>query len=306
MAKETGRAGSAVDGRAGSREAFIARLAEQRRAHHLAPGARARCERAAREVLAFLFPHLAPAALEAPACEEDAVAGELAALADRLREALAGLPRDGGEGPWADAAGVDAVVARFTERLPRLQSDLLADARAILEGDPAARSLDEVLLAYPGFLAIGLYRVAHALHELGVPLAPRIITELAHRETGIDIHPAAEIGVPLAIDHGTGIVIGETARIGNRVKLYQGVTLGAASVRKSLADRKRHPTVEDDVVIYANATILGGSTVVGARSVIGGNVWLTHSVPPDSVVTHEGVRTRARQPDEQFPLEYHI
>jgi serine O-acetyltransferase len=287
-------------------DAFIRRVAAQRRAHHLVPGARERCERAAREVLAFLFPHLAPAATAGPACEEEAVAAELSALADVLRAALAGLPRNGAGEPWAADAEVDAVVGRFVDALPALQAALLADARAILEGDPAARSLDEVLLAYPGFLAIGLYRVAHVLHALDVPLAPRVIAELSHRDTGIDIHPGAEIGVPLAIDHGTGIVIGETARIGNRVKLYQGVTLGAASVRKTLADRKRHPTVEDDVVIYANATILGGSTVVGARSVIGGNVWLTHSVPPDSVVTHEGVRTRARRADEEFPLEYHI
>jgi serine O-acetyltransferase len=306
MARERSEARGAVGEGAGTRQAFIARLASQRRAHHLAPGAREACERAAREVLAFLFPHLAPAATEGPACEEEAVAFELNALADLLRGAFARLPRDEDGRPWAGAAEIDAVVARFIERLPQLQQDLLADARAILEGDPAARSLDEVLLAYPGFLAIGLYRVAHALHELDIPLAPRVIAELAHRETGIDIHPGAEIGVPLAIDHGTGIVIGETARIGDRVKLYQGVTLGAASVRKSLADRKRHPTVEDDVVIYANATILGGTTVVGARSVVGGNVWLTHSVPPDSVVTHEGVRMRARRPDEEFPLEYHI
>jgi serine O-acetyltransferase len=286
--------------------AFVRRLAAQRRAHHLAPGARERCEYAARSVLSFLFPHLAPAAMTGPACEETAVAAELDALGDTIRAALAGLPRDGNGEAWASETGVETVVGRFLEGLAELQTSLLADARAILQGDPAARSLDEVLLAYPGFLAIGLYRVAHGLHGLGVPLAPRVIAELAHRETGIDIHPGAVIGVPFAIDHGTGIVVGETAHIGDRVKLYQGVTLGAASVRKSLADRKRHPTVEDDVVIYANATILGGSTVVGARSVIGGNVWLTHSVPADSVVTHEGARTRARRPDEEFPLEYHI
>ena len=139
-----------------------------------------------------------------------------------------------------------------------------------------------------------------------MPLAPRLITEYAHRETGIDIHPAAVVGPAFAIDHGTGVVVGETAVIGARVKLYQGVTLGAASVRKEHANRKRHPTVGDDVVIYANATILGGDTVIGEGSIVGGNVWLTHSVPPRSVVTHDGVTTRIRSPGEEYPPEYHI
>jgi len=164
---------------------------------------------------------------------------------------------------------------------------LLLDAGAILESDPAAQSLDEVLAAYPGFYATAIYRFSHQLLAQGVQLLPRVFTEYAHSRTGIDIHPGAAIGHSLAIDHGTGVVIGETAMVGNRVKIYQGVTLGALQVSRAARSRKRHPTIEDDVVIYAGATILGGDTVVGRGCIIGGNVWLTHSVPPDSVVYHK-------------------
>jgi serine O-acetyltransferase len=160
----------------------------------------------------------------------------------------------------------------------------LEDAAAILAGDPAAESLDEVIAAYPGFLAIAAHRLAHAADELDVPVVPRLMAELAHSRSGIDIHPAATIGHSFCIDHGTGIVIGETAVIGDEVKLYQGVTLGALSVSKSKAGTKRHPTIGDRVVIYANATVLGGDTTIGADSIIGGNVFLTSSVPPGSLV----------------------
>ena len=160
----------------------------------------------------------------------------------------------------------------------------LDDARAILAGDPAAESLDEVIAAYPGFLAIAAHRLAHAAHGLGVPLVPRLMAELAHSRSGVDIHPAATIGRSFCIDHATGIVIGETTVIGDEVKLYQGVTLGALSVSKENAGTKRHPTIGDRVVIYANATVLGGETTVGADSIIGGNVFLTRSVPPGSLV----------------------
>ena len=167
------------------------------------------------------------------------------------------------------------------------------DAEATCDGDPAATSVDEVILAYPGFYALACYRLAHQpARAAACPLVPRLITERAHRVTGIDIHPGATIGRAFAIDHGTGIVIGETSVIGDRVRLYQGVTLGALSVRKDLAQTRRHPTIEDDVVIYANATILGGDTVIGHGSVIGGNVWLTHSVPPHSIVTNVAVSER--------------
>lgn len=175
----------------------------------------------------------------------------------------------------------------FFNKLPQLYALLNTDIKAILDGDPAARSEFEIIRAYPGFYAISFYRLAHALFKLEVPLIPRILTEYAHSKTGIDIHPGAQIGEYLYIDHGTGIVIGETAEIGNHVKFYQGVTLGALSVDKSMTSVKRHPTVEDNVVIYAGATILGGQTVIGHNSIIGGNVWLTRSVPPYSTVYHE-------------------
>ena len=175
----------------------------------------------------------------------------------------------------------------FFQNLPVLYRLLNTDITAILEGDPAAKSEFEIIRAYPGFYAISFYRLAHALLKLDIPLLPRILTEHAHSKTGIDIHPGAEVGEFMYIDHGTGIVIGETTKIGNRVKIYQGVTLGALSVEKQMASTKRHPTVEDNVVIYAGATILGGETVIGHNSIIGGNVWVTRSVPPYSTVYHE-------------------
>lgn len=175
---------------------------------------------------------------------------------------------------------------QFFNQLPELYRKLNTDISALLDGDPAAKSRFEVIRAYPGFYAISFYRTAHALLELSIPLLPRIITEYAHSKTGIDIHPAAEIGEHFFIDHGTGIVIGETTVIGNYVKLYQGVTLGALSVDKSMASVKRHPTVEDHVIIYSGATILGGETVIGHHSIVGGNVWLTKSIPPHSTVYH--------------------
>lgn len=172
----------------------------------------------------------------------------------------------------------------FIDFLPELRSSLAADAQAMFEGDPAAKSIDEVVITYPGFYAIAVFRIANFLLKKGMPTIPRIMTEWAHERTGIDIHPGAAIGLSFCIDHGTGTVIGETSIIGSNVKIYQGVTLGGISVSKDLADTKRHPTIEDRVVIYANATILGGTTVVGHDSVIGGNVWLTESVPPFSKV----------------------
>ena len=172
-------------------------------------------------------------------------------------------------------------------QLPALYALLNTDIQAIFRGDPAARSEFEVVRTYPGFFAISFYRLAHSLFKHDIPLLPRILTEYAHSKTGIDIHPAAEIGEYFYIDHGTGIVIGESCIIGKHVKLYQGVTLGALSVAKSMAYTKRHPTVEDNVVIYSGATILGGDTVIGYNSVIGGNVWLTKSVNPNSTVYHK-------------------
>lgn len=181
----------------------------------------------------------------------------------------------------------EAVVDRFFKSLPSLYEVMLTDAQAILEGDPAAKDLREVIRTYPGFLATCIFRMAHELWLLDVPLIPRILTEWAHERTGIDIHPGATIGKYLHIDHGTGLVIGETCIIGEHVKLYQGVTLGALSVDKDLAGKQRHPIIEDHVIIYAGATILGGETRVGHHSIIGGNVWLTSSIEPYTTVYHQ-------------------
>jgi len=174
----------------------------------------------------------------------------------------------------------------FFTLIPEIKASLDEDVLAIFEGDPAAKSHTEIILTYPGFYAIAAYRIANTLHKLGVDLIPRIITEYAHSKTGIDIHPAAFIGSSLCIDHGTGIVIGETSVIGNHVKIYQGVTIGALSISRERNRSKRHPTIGDNVVLYAQATILGGETHIGDNSIIGGNVWLTESVPANSKVTY--------------------
>jgi len=184
------------------------------------------------------------------------------------------------------------VCSAFVAALPKVYALLLKDIEALYEGDPAAKSREEVLIAYPGFFAISIYRIAHELYKLRVPLIPRMMTEYAHERTGIDIHAGATIGEYFFIDHGTGTVVGETTIIGDHVKLYQGVTLGAKSfpVDESgcpVKELKRHPHLEDRVIIYANATILGGDTVIGEGAVIGGSVWLTHSVPPNSIVYYE-------------------
>lgn len=184
-------------------------------------------------------------------------------------------------------AGARQLSRQFMEQLPAIYQHLVQDADAIHHGDPAAPSRYEVIRAYPGFYAISFYRLAHVLYGLDVPLLPRMITEFAHAKTGIDIHPAATIGSHFCIDHGTGAVIGETTVIGNYVKIYQGVTLGAASVDKAMAKSKRHPNIEDHVVIYSGATILGGETTVGHHSVIGGNVWLIKSVAPYSRIYYK-------------------
>ena len=181
-------------------------------------------------------------------------------------------------------AAAELVVHEFFEELPKIRGRLAGDMEAAFCGDPAAKSADEVILSYPGFQAITIHRMAHFFWTRQVPLIPRMMSEFVHGSTGIDIHPGAEIGDSFFIDHGTGVVIGETAIIGSNVKLYQGVTLGALSVKKEEANRKRHPTIEDNVTIYANAVILGGTTVIGRDSVIGGGVWITESVPPGSKV----------------------
>jgi len=200
----------------------------------------------------------------------------------------------------------------FLKRLPNIRNLLDADVAAAFRGDPAARSHHEIIFCYPGLEAITVHRIAHELLQLGVPYIPRMMTEVAHSKTGIDIHPGATIGPSFFIDHGTGVVIGETCQIGAGVKLYQGVTLGALSFQKDadgelVRGTKRHPTLEDDVVVYANATILGGNTTVGARAVIGSNVWLTHSVAPDTVVVLEKPALRLKGAAiPESGLIYHI
>jgi serine O-acetyltransferase len=272
---------------------FVNEVAAARAGYTLPVQARRLAEEFSHAALALLFPHFA--ASEAGGA--GAVRDELEALQSQIDRFLLALGTPTGETRERSAA--------FAAGLPALRRSMQHDALATCEADPAARSVDEVLLAYPGFFALACYRIANRLCEVGVGLLPRLIAEFAHRETGIDINPGARIGRSLAIDHGTGIVIGETTVIGDRVRLYQGVTLGALSVRKEFARQKRHPTIEDDVVIYANATILGGDTVIGAGSVIGGNVWLTHSVAPGSVVTHGATIERPRAADEAL-LEYNI
>ncbi|MDR6922650.1 serine O-acetyltransferase EpsC [Chryseobacterium sp. 2987] len=178
-------------------------------------------------------------------------------------------------------------IHQFFEALPELYNQLVLDAKSILEFDPAADSLEEVYLAYPGFFATYVYRISHQLWSQDVKIVPRVISEYAHSKTGIDIHPGAIIGKSFFIDHGTGIVIGETTVIGNNVKIYQGVTLGALNVSKEKANQKRHPNIEDGVIIYSGATILGGNTTIGRESIIGGNVWVTQDVPANSLVYHK-------------------
>lgn len=179
------------------------------------------------------------------------------------------------------------IASAFFDELPSAYQALLDDAKAFVKSDPAAEKLEEVILCYPGFFSLVVHRLAHILYLLKVPLLPRVMNEYAHSKTGIDIHPGASIGKNCFIDHGTGIVIGETSMVGNNVKIYQGVTLGALFVEKRLSDTKRHPTIEDNVILYAGCTILGGKTVVGHDTIIGGNVWLTESVLPNSIIYRE-------------------
>ncbi|WP_158583522.1 serine O-acetyltransferase EpsC [Salinisphaera sp. Q1T1-3] len=249
-----------------------------------------RIEGLIKQLRGALFPlRLGPADLQREA--EDHYVGyaidlALSGLVEEARLELDCRERSGGDAHRREA--VDRV-RRFAERLADIRLALDEDIDAAYAGDPAARFVDEILLCYPGIHALLHYRVAHVLHELGLPLIARIITELAHSSTGIDIHPGAVIGRAFFIDHGTGVVIGETARIGDRVRLYQAVTLGAKSFETTtggqlVKGKARHPVVEDDVVIYAGATVLGRVTI-GTGSTIGGNVWLTHDVAPGSVIT---------------------
>lgn len=250
----------------------------------------------ARSLRAVLFPaHFGPSDLTEEGLEYfvgHTLDATLLGLHEQVRRALT----------YADHAGARKdratdIVRTFATRLPYVRALLDSDARAAFEGDPAATSIDEAIFCYPGLAAVTLHRLAHELYRLEVPLIPRIIAEIAHADTGVDIHPGAEIGGSFFVDHGTGVVVGETTRIGERVRLYQGVTLGAKSFPLDddghpTKGEPRHPIVEDDVVIYAGATVLGRIRI-GAGSTIGGNVWLTRSVPPHSRVTQAQVRSEA-------------
>ncbi|MFA7228836.1 MAG: serine O-acetyltransferase EpsC [Melioribacteraceae bacterium] len=241
------------------------------------------------ELLTLFFPHFSSRIYYSP---EDVLA-KLQLLERNLISLIRQLDSLFSDNP-------SAVAAEFTKMVPAVYKDLLSDADTIYKGDPAAESVDEVIIAYPGFKAIAIYRIAHELYKLKLPIVPRIMTEYAHELTGIDIHPGARIESPFFIDHGTGIVIGETTEIGKNVKIYQGVTLGALSVDKSLSQIKRHPTIKNGVIIYSQAVILGGKTVIGENSVIGGNAWITQSIPANSIVYNKSeVRVRSNPEFEE-------
>jgi len=197
----------------------------------------------------------------------------------------------------------NAIALDVIQKIPELRVSLAQDVKGAFDGDPAAKSHDEVIFSYPGLYAITVYRIAHIILKMGVPQLPRIMTEHAHSLTGIDIHPGAQIGERFVIDHGTGVVVGETSSIGNNVRIYQNVTIGALSLPPNAGEKlrgaKRHPTIEDDVIVYSGATILGGDTIIGARSVVGGNVWLTRSIPSDTKVFIETPRLIYKHPETQ-------
>ena len=278
----------------GKYEELVAELMLRRSQHRFPGQIRTLSRRFANDVLGTLFPHFSEH-VELDSVLLEAALHKLELSLNEIRQSLESL--------YSLPAG--DVGREFVDRLPQIYHALLLDARAIFYGDPAAVSVDEVILSYPGFYAIAIHRVSHELFQLGFPLLPRLLSEHAHHHTGVDIHPGATIGRSFCIDHGTGIVIGETALIGNGVKIYQGVTLGALVVQKEFATNKRHPTLGDNVVVYANATILGGTTVIGNDSVVGGNAWVTESIAPFSIVGRNS-EARPRKPGSEADLEFNI
>ncbi|HSZ72163.1 MAG TPA: serine O-acetyltransferase EpsC [Cytophagaceae bacterium] len=251
---------------------FAQTLFERHQKTDTAPSTSSVCKLFTR-ILLMLFPEQSPKKYRSSTIIKDRLDIYNSEFKELLNVMHKQLDKDPGE-----------IAAAFMAKLPLIYELLCEDIKATLEGDPAARSEYEVIRAYPGFYAVAFHRMAHALYELNVPLLPRILSEYAHSKTGIDIHPGAKIGSSFFIDHGTGVVIGETASIGKNVKIYQCVTLGALSVSKDMASTKRHPTIEDDVIVYSGATILGGETIVGHHSIIGGNVWVIESIAPYSKV----------------------
>ncbi|KAA6431470.1 serine acetyltransferase [Dyadobacter flavalbus] len=264
---------------------FLQRLSRQNETYIYKLPSRQDAGKFIQDLINFLF----PISQDCPSCPNKDLAMKYADLRNSLACMLQPLQ------PQLEQSSEEILDAIFSQ-IPDIYELLLLDARSITDNDPASVSIEEVISVYPGFMAIATYRFAHLFAVCGIPLLPRMLTEFAHSQTGIDIHPNATIGHSFFIDHGTGVVIGETTHIGNNVKLYQGVTLGATHVSKSLASSKRHPTIEDNVVVYANATILGGDTVIGHDSVIGGNAWLVRSVPPHSQVYHQSKIEIRQQP----------
>lgn len=254
--------------------------------------------RLARDFMHVLFPGYFEASSLKQADVESWLTQQLAEIARNLRAEIEKALRFAGH---ADpAASADRATATTLARLPSIRRVIQTDVNAAYTGDPAARSFEEIILAYPSVLVVSLQRIAHVLYEEGVPLLPRMITEFAHERTGVDIHPGATIGTHFFIDHGTGVVIGETAVIGNHVKIYQGVTLGAKSFEvdangQPIKGVKRHPQIDDHVTIYAHATILGGTTRIGAHSVVGANVWLLESIPANSIAYYQDTNLVVRQ-----------
>lgn len=246
------------------------------------------------ELITFLFPIKANRAVTLKSLQT-----ELRHLMFSLSELL--LPLQGG-----DEEKVEDSVQTFFKRLPDIYRKLQLDAKTFVESDPAAKGIEEVIMSYPGFFATTTYRIAHEFYLMKIPFLPRILSEYVHSKTGIDIHPGATIGENFFIDHGTGIVIGETTEIGKNVKIYQGVTLGALFVEKALSNTKRHPTIGDNVILYAGCTILGGNTIIGNNSVVGGNVWLTERVEPYSVVYHKSQIVVRDKKDFVEPLNFII
>lgn len=271
---------------------FLRRVKESRDHYAFDFDFRTWTENFAARALGLLFPHFS----SNPA--ESSIDREIDELGSLLCEAIAALHT-----PTLDAGRVRSA---FCAALPDIYDLLIIDAEAFYRDDPAAESVDEVIFAYPGFYTVALHRVAHVLCEQQVPFLPRLLSEHAHGRTGIDIHPGAKLGRAFFIDHGTGIVIGETAVVGDNVKIYQGVTLGAHYVHKRLSGVKRHPTIGNGVVIYAHATILGGSTVVGDRTVVGANSWITQSVPADSVVSHRTTVQEVKKQESYEIIDFNI
>lgn len=254
-----------------------------------------------RDLKSIVFPGYFSTDTSATVFPEYYVGHRLNDLYDRLKNQIEIALLYHGEEPEEAAAHADRTAGGFFEQLPEIQRLLLTDVQAGFDGDPAAKSKEEIIFSYPGLFAIYVYRLAHVLYKEEIPFIPRVMSEYAHGRTGIDINPGATIGEYFFIDHGTGVVVGETTEIGNNVKLYQGVTLGALSTRKGqqLANVKRHPTIRDNVTIYSNSTVLGGETVVGENTIIGGNTFITESIPANTKVSAKSPELVIKKPKSQ-------